>query len=75
MWADGVENNIPSASEVFENGGRSNGTPHTRPFLSRPVWGMQGKCKVQKKLQGISFVMSVSTTADWGHTFRCRLSK
>jgi hypothetical protein len=44
MWADGVENNLPSASQVFDNGGRSNGIPHTRSFIPRPAWGMQGKC-------------------------------
>lgn len=75
MWADGVENSIPSASQVFDNGGRSNGIPHTNSFMPRPAWGMQGKCWVQKKLQSVSFVMSVSTAADRGHTSRCRFSK
>jgi len=74
MWADGVENNISSASQVFDNGGRSNGIPHTSSFVPRPAWGMQGKCRVQKKLQSVSFVMSVSTAADRGHTSRWRLS-
>jgi hypothetical protein len=36
---------------------------------------MQGNCRVQKKLQSVSFVMSVSTAADRRHSFRCRLSK
>jgi hypothetical protein len=35
---------------------------------------MQGKCWVQKKLQSVSFVMSMSTAADRGHTSRYRLS-
>jgi hypothetical protein len=75
MWADGVENNIPPASQVFDNGGRSNSIPHTSNFLPRPSWGMQGKCTVQKKLHSVPFVMSVSTAADRGHTTRCRLSE
>ena len=36
-------------------------------FLPRPAWGMQGKCRVQKKLQGVSSVMPMSTASDRGH--------
>ena len=44
MWADGVEKNIPPASQVFDNGGRSNDVPHTSSFLPHTAWGMQCKC-------------------------------